>query len=53
VLKFPRFSEQYQPKNDDGRALIEQFVARTRAIGGKWTDKIKRGVPNARFVDVI
>jgi non-heme chloroperoxidase len=52
LMEFPRFPEQYQPKNDDERALIEQFVARGRVIVGKWTDKVKRGVPNARFVDV-
>jgi hypothetical protein len=52
LMEFPRFPEQYRPKNDDERALIEQFVARGRVIVGKWTDKVKRGVPNARFVDV-
>ena len=29
-----------------------QFVARGRVIVGKWTDKVKRGVSDARFVDV-
>ncbi len=52
MMEFPRFPEQSQPKNDDERALIEQFVARGRVIVGKWTDKVKRAVPDARFVDV-
>jgi pimeloyl-ACP methyl ester carboxylesterase len=51
-MEFPRFPEHYQPKNDEERAVIEQSVARGRAIVGKWTDKVKRGVPDARFVDV-
>ena len=52
LMEFPRVPERYQPKNDDERALIDQFVARGRVIVGKWTDKVKRGVPDARFVDV-
>ena len=52
LLEFPRFPADYRPKNDEERALIEQFVARGRVIWGRWTDKLKRGVPDARFVDV-
>lgn len=52
MLEFPRFPEAYRPKSDEERALIEQFVARGRLIVGRWTDKLKRSVPDARFVDV-
>jgi pimeloyl-ACP methyl ester carboxylesterase len=52
LMESPRFPESYQPKNADERALIERFVARSRVIVGRWTEKVKRGVPDARFVDV-
>jgi pimeloyl-ACP methyl ester carboxylesterase len=52
MMEFPRFPAHYQPQNDDERALIEQFLARGRVIVGRWTDKVKRGIANARFVDV-
>ena len=52
LMESPRFPESYQPKNAEERALIERFVARGRVIVGRWTDKVKRGVPDARFVDV-
>jgi hypothetical protein len=42
----------YTPKNDEERALIERFVAIGKVIYRRWTDKVKRGVPNATFVDV-
>jgi hypothetical protein len=52
LMELPRFPEHYQPKNDEERALIEQFVARGRVIVGRWIDKLKRHVPEARVVDV-
>ena len=52
MMEFPRFPEAYKPKNDDERALIDQFIARGKVITGRSTDKVKRGVPDARFVDV-
>jgi pimeloyl-ACP methyl ester carboxylesterase len=52
MMEFPRLPDTYTPKNDQERALIEQFVDRGKVIVGRWTDKVKRGVPDARFVDV-
>ena len=52
MMEFPRVPDTYTPKNDEERALIERFVARGKVISGRWTDKVKRGVPNARFADV-
>ena len=52
MLEFPRFPPDYTPKDESERALIEQFVARGRVVVGRWTDKLKRKVPNARFVDL-
>jgi hypothetical protein len=40
----------YQPKNDSERASIDQFMARSRIVFGRWTDKLKRHVPDARIV---
>jgi non-heme chloroperoxidase len=52
MLEFPHFPDDYHPKSDDERALIEQFVERGRVVVGRWTDKVKRNVPEARVVDV-
>jgi pimeloyl-ACP methyl ester carboxylesterase len=52
MLEFPHFPDEYHPKSDEDRALIEQFVERGRVVVGRWTDKVKRNVPDARFVDV-
>lgn len=40
----------YQPKNDEERAAIDRFMARSRIVFGRWTDKLKRHVPDARVV---
>lgn len=40
----------YQPKNDEERAAIDRFMARSRIVFGRWTDKLKRQVPDARIV---
>lgn len=40
----------YQPKDDGERAAIDRFMARSRIVFGRWTDKLKRHVPNARVV---
>jgi hypothetical protein len=48
----PRPVSEYHPKNDEERAVIEQFMARGRVIVGRWIDKLKRGVPNARVVEI-
>ena len=40
----------YEPKTADERAAIDRFRARGAAIIGRWTDKLKRGAPNARLV---
>jgi len=52
MMESPRFPDAYKPRSDEERALIEQFIARGKVITGRWTDKVKRGVPDARFVDV-
>jgi non-heme chloroperoxidase len=38
----------YQPKNDDEREAIDRFMARSRIVFGRWTDKLKCHVPDAR-----
>jgi len=40
----------YMPKNEDERVAIDQFMARSRIVFGRWTDKLKRHVPDARVV---
>jgi pimeloyl-ACP methyl ester carboxylesterase len=52
MMQFPRFPETYKPKDDEERALIQQFIDRGNVIVGKWVAKVKRGVPDARFVDI-
>jgi non-heme chloroperoxidase len=52
MLEFPRFPEDYKPKNEEERALIQQFVDRGNVVFGRWTAKMKRQVPDARVVDV-
>jgi non-heme chloroperoxidase len=51
-VEVPRRPDSYQPKNDDERDRIDQFVALSGVIVGRWTDKLKRSVPDARFVDL-
>jgi non-heme chloroperoxidase len=53
LVILPQPASSYQPKNDEERALIEQFAERGRVIVGRWKDKLKRHVPDARFVDVV
>jgi pimeloyl-ACP methyl ester carboxylesterase len=50
LVLLPRQDSDYQPKNDEERALIEQFKARGDVIVGRWIAKVKRGVPDARVV---
>ncbi len=52
LMEFPRFPDTYAPRSDEERALIERFVERSKVIVGRWTDKVKRGARDARFVDV-
>ena len=40
----------YTPRNDEERVAIDRFVARSRIVFGRWTDKLKRSVPDARVV---
>src|SRR5258708_9752791 len=40
----------YEPKSDADRAAIDRFMARNAVVLGRWTDKLKRGAPNARLV---
>jgi pimeloyl-ACP methyl ester carboxylesterase len=51
LLEFPRWPD-YMPKDELERALIDQFVARTRVIVGRWTGKLTRVVPDAKLVDL-
>jgi non-heme chloroperoxidase len=53
LVILPRPISDYQPKNDEERALIERFMERGNVIVGRWKDKLKRHVPDARFVDVV
>jgi pimeloyl-ACP methyl ester carboxylesterase len=43
---------RYKPKNDAERTVIDQFVARSRIVFSRWTDKLKRYVPDARIVNL-
>jgi pimeloyl-ACP methyl ester carboxylesterase len=52
LVLLPGYVSEYQPKSDEERVLIEQFVARGRVIIGRWIDKLKRHVPDARVVEV-
>jgi pimeloyl-ACP methyl ester carboxylesterase len=40
----------YEPKTDADRAAIDRFMAANAVVLGRWTDKLKRGAPNARLV---
>ena len=40
----------YTPKNDEERAAIERFMARSRIVFARRTDKVKQHVPDARIV---
>jgi pimeloyl-ACP methyl ester carboxylesterase len=40
----------YEPKSAAERAAIDRFVARSAVIFGRWSDKLRRGAPNARLV---
>ncbi len=51
MMEFPRWPD-YQPKNEQEREVIDQFLARGRVIVGRWTAKLSRAVPNAQFVDL-
>lgn len=50
LVLLPKPETDYQPKNEDERAVIEQFAARGDVIIGRWIAKVKRGVPDARVV---
>jgi pimeloyl-ACP methyl ester carboxylesterase len=43
-------STGYRPKNDEERAAIDRFVARSLVMTSRWTEKLTRHVPNARIV---
>jgi non-heme chloroperoxidase len=40
----------YEPKTAADSAAIDRFMVRNDLIIGRWTDKLKRGAPNARVV---
>jgi hypothetical protein len=40
----------YQPKNNEERAAIDRFMARSRIVFRRWTNKLTRHVPDARIV---
>ena len=48
----PKESPGYQPKNDDERAAIEAHATAIAAYVDRWIKNLKRGVPNARIVDL-
>ena len=51
MMEFPRWPD-YKPKDEQERQLIDQFLARGRVIIDRWTAKLTRAVPDARFVDL-
>ena len=44
--------EQPQPRNDEERALLIAFGKATQAVFDRWSANLKRGVPNAKVVDM-
>jgi hypothetical protein len=58
LLQFPSTTESflaaqgYQPKDNSEREAIDQFVARTGVLVGRWTSKLTRQVPDARVVNL-
>jgi pimeloyl-ACP methyl ester carboxylesterase len=51
-LEFPRWPDGYTARSEEQRALIERFIERGRVLVGRWMDKLKQHVPDAKFVDV-
>jgi non-heme chloroperoxidase len=44
--------DQPQPRNDEERAVLIAFGKATQAVFDRWSANLKRGVPNARIVDM-
>jgi non-heme chloroperoxidase len=44
--------EHPQPRNDEERALVLAFGKATQAVFDRWSANLKRGVPNAKVVDM-
>ena len=44
--------EQPQPRNDEERALLIAFGKATQAVFDRWSANLKRGVPDAKVVDM-
>jgi len=44
--------DQPQPRNDEERALLIAFGKATQAVFDRWNANLKRGVPNAKVVDM-
>jgi pimeloyl-ACP methyl ester carboxylesterase len=40
----------YEPKTAADRTAIDRFMAANAVVIGRWTEKLKRGAPNARIV---
>jgi pimeloyl-ACP methyl ester carboxylesterase len=40
----------YEPKTAADRSAIDRFMAANAVVLGRWTDKLKRGAPNARLM---
>jgi pimeloyl-ACP methyl ester carboxylesterase len=58
MFEFPRTSldqlrpDEPQPRNAEEREALLAFALATRAFMDRWTDNLKRSVPDARFVDL-
>ncbi len=44
--------DQPQPRNDEDRAVLIAFGKATQAVFDRWSANLKRGVPNAKVVDM-
>jgi pimeloyl-ACP methyl ester carboxylesterase len=44
--------DQPQPRNDEERALLIAFGKATQAVLDRWSANLKRGVPDAKIVDM-
>ena len=52
LVEFPKVPQEFKPKNEEERALVEQFVARGYVMVGRWIDKLKRGASDVRIADM-
>jgi pimeloyl-ACP methyl ester carboxylesterase len=58
LFEFPRTSlaelrpDDPQPRNDEERATVLAFAAATKVFMDRWSENLKRSVPDARLVNL-